>query len=150
MAHTTASRYQLDLETYIGTTLSMAAYPGDFESVSQVLTPATEYYSVLVNQSQAIRTQDSNAAQIELQIKLRLLYRFTTNEAEYTGSVSTPTDHKAAMAVFMDKKFWRGLTGMTLTDPLSVQSIEAPVAEMTRFGRVIETEITVTLVKASV
>jgi hypothetical protein len=152
MAHNAASRFQLDVETYLAGTLSMVAYPSDFEFVSQVLAPATEYFSVLVDQSQAVRTQDANEAQIELEIKLRLLYRFTTNEAEYTGSASTPLKHKAAMAIFMDEKWWRGKGGsFTLTPPLDVQDmVELPEATITRSGRVIETVITVTLVTTSV
>lgn len=150
MAHNAASRYQLDTETYISGTLGMTQYPSDFDSVSQVLTPGVEYFSVLVNQSQTINTQSSNEVWIELQITLRLPYRFITNEAEYTGSGSTPTKHKAALATFMDEKWWRGEEGFTLTSPLSVHEIEAPVAEITRTGRVIETEITLTLVTTSV
>ncbi len=151
MARTTAAQYQFDAETYISGTLGMTAYPGDFDSVSQVLAPATEYFSVLVNQSQIIRTQDGNEGLVELQIRLRLLYRFVTNEAEYIGSSATPTKSKAALAVFMDEAFWAGDGALTLTSPLDVHTIDPPeVADFTRTGRVIETEITVTLVTTSV
>ena len=151
MAHTTASQYQANAETYMaGAPFSMIAYPSDFDSVSQVLTPGVEYFSCFVNQSLIIRQQSSNANRVELQIRLLLLYRFITNEAEYTGSGDTPTKLKAVLAVLMDEKFWRGGTGMALTSPLSVHDIEGPEAEITRTGRVIETEITVTLVTTSV
>ena len=152
MARTTAGQYQSDVETYFTGTLGMTQYPSDFDSVAQVLAPGVEYFSVFVNQSQATRAQDSNPAQPELQIRLQLFYRFVTNEAEYTGSGTTPTKHKAALALLMDDKFWRGKGGsFTLTPPLDVQSIAAdPVAEITRTGRVIETEITLTLVTTSV
>lgn len=151
MARTTAGQLQSDVETYLTGTLGMTAYPSDFDSVAQVLTPGVEYFTVLVNQSQTIRVQDANKAHIELQIILQLFYRFITNEAEYTGSGDTPTKHKAAMVVFMDEQFWRGKGGsFTLTSPLSVHSIIAPTAEITRTGRVIGTEITLTLVTTSV
>ena len=150
MAHTTASRYQLDLETYVSGTLGMTAYPSFFDSVSQVLAPATEYFAAQVNQSQIIRKQNSNEHWVELLIQLRLLYRFTTNEAEYLGSAVTPTDSKAALAVLMDESWWRGKEGFTLTLPLDVQSIEPPELEMSRTGRVIESLITVALVTTSV
>lgn len=150
MAHTTASRYQLNVETYLNGTLGMTAYPSSFDSNSAVLVPATEYFAVLVNQSQIIRQQDGNAGQIELDIQVRLLYRFVTNEAEYLGSADTPTDSKAALLILADELFWRGKGAMTLTDPNSVLTIPDVELTLTRVGRVIETEITVTLVKASV
>ena len=152
MAHTTASRAQLDIETYMTGTLSMVAYPAFLDSVSQVLAPATEYFAVQVNQTQLIRTQDSNIAHVQLQISLDLLYRFTTNEAEYLGSASTPTDSKAALALLMDVKFWEGTGGSFswTAGPLSVQSVEPPEVDITRVGRVITSKITLTLVTTSV
>jgi len=152
MAHTTASRYELDVETYLSGTLGMTAYPADFDSVSQVLAPATEYFSVLVQQAQIIRDIDSNTDHVELSIRLQLFYRFVTNEAEYTGSSSTPSKLKAALKVFMDERFWAGTGGaFTLTAPLDVQEdIEPPESTIERFGRVIRTEIKVTLVTTSV
>ena len=151
MARTTAGQYQFDVETYLSGTLLMTAYPSDFESVSQVLVPATEYYSVFVQQSQIIRTQDANAGLVELDIRVRLLYRIVTNEAEYMDSSTTPSKHKAAMAVLMDEQFWRGKAGsLTLTAPLDVSNIELPESAITRTLRVIETAISLTLVTASV
>ena len=152
MARTTSGQYQADAEGYISGTLGMTAYPSDFESVSQALVPATEYFSILVSQAGVDRAQDGNVGLVELSIILRLLYRFVTNEAEYTGSGDTPTKLKAALAVFMDEQFWRGAGGsFTLTSPLSVHEITAPeITNQTRTGRVIETEITVALTTTSV
>ncbi len=151
MARTTAGQYQFDVETYLTGTLGMTAYPSDFDSVSQVLAPGIEYFSAFVSQSQIIDRVDANTNHVELQIRLRLLYRFVTNEAEYTGSSDTPTKLKAALAVLMDSEFWEGKQGLSLTSPLDVQQIEPPEFEnIARTGRVIETEITVALVTTSV
>ncbi len=151
MAHTAASRYQLDVETELLGDLGMTAYPSDFESGSQVLAPGVEYFSVLASQSQIFDPGDANNNEVELQIRLRLLYRFVTNEAEYTGSSSTPSKHKAALAVFMDERWWQGQLGLSLTAPLDVQRIDTPEFDnIARTGRVLETVITVVLVTTSV
>lgn len=149
MSHTTASRYQLDVETYLAGTLNMVQFPSDLDSKSQVLAPATEYFSVLVQQDSINRQQDANEGLVSLAVKLRLLYRFTTNEAEYTGSGSTPTKMKAALAAIMDEKWWRG-GSFTPTAPLSVSQVDSLELSTQRLGRVIETEIQLSLVTASV
>ena len=149
MAHTAASRYQLDVETELSGDLGMTAYPSDFESIAQVLAPGVEYFSVLASQSQIFDPGDANNFDVELQIRLRLLYRFVINEAEYTGSGDTPSKHKAALATFMDKRWWEGQLGLTLTAPLDVQNIETPELDnIVRTGRVLETVIQVQLVTA--
>lgn len=151
MAHTTASRYQLDLETYAAGTLSMTAYPSAFDSVAQVLAPATEYFAAQVQQDSIDREQDSNVGLVSLAIRLRLLYRFTTNEAEYFGSADTPTKHKAAMKLLMDELFWAGGGGsFTLTSPLDVHDVLELQSTVDRLGRVIVTDIELTLSTTSV
>lgn len=149
MARTTAGQLQFDLETYLTGTLSMTAYPSDFDSVAQVLAPATEYFSVFVQQVQIARDVDSNVNLVRLVARLRLLYRFTTNEAEYTGSGTTPTKQKAALAAIMDDGWWNGKAGL-FNPTQDVHDVEEMDSEITRTGRVIETEITVTLVTTSV
>jgi len=151
MAHTTASRYELDVETYLSGTLGMTAYPSGLGSVAQVLAAGTEYFSVNVYQA-GVEVIDSNTNHVELVIQLRLFYRFVTNEAEYTGSSATPTKLKAALAVLMAKEFWDGTGGtLTLTSPLDVQDMDSPeLSSPERSGRVLETVINVTVATTGV
>lgn len=148
MAHTTSSRYQLDVETYVGTTLGMTAYPSTFDVVAQVLVPGTEYYATRADQTLINREIDANVNHVELEVFLRLLYRFITNEAEYTAASSTPTKLHAALSVLMDEKLWRGKGAMTTTQ--GIHEVVEISRSMERIGRVIVTDISVTLISTSV
>lgn len=150
MAHTTSSRLQADLATYIaGAPLSMTAYPSTFDSVAQVLAPTTEYFAVRVDQTLINREIDSNVNHVELEVFLRLLYRFTTNEAEYTGQSTTPNPLHAALSVLMDGGWWDGAAGL-FNPTQDIHDVTEITRSMERIGRVIVTDITVTLISTSV
>ena len=151
MARTTAGQYQFDLKTYLVGTLGMTAYPSFYGEGSQILTPGNEYFALMVNQVQIIREEDAAVGLVELSIQLRLLYRFVTNEDEYTNDSTTPSKQKAALALLADELFWQGLGGsFTLTDPNTVHSVEPVEIDPSRIERVLITDIKVSLVKTSV
>lgn len=152
MARTTAGQYQFDAATYFVDTLGMTEYPAFYGEGSQLLTPGTEYFALMVNQHSIVRTEDASEGLVELTVQLRLLYRFILNEDEYTNDSDTPSKQKAALALLMDEQFWRGAGALSLTAPLDVHVDEPIELELdpSRIERVLISDITVRLVTTSV
>jgi hypothetical protein len=151
MSFTTSSQYQNDLEAWLAGFMGMTAYPSAFDSVAQVLAPATNYFAAHVQQDSIDRAQDSDTGLVSLAIRLRIFYRFTTNEAQYLGATEATTAHRFSMLLLMDEKFWRGNGGLfVLTSPLDVHEVTNFEATTDRVGRVITTDIGLSLTTTSV